>query len=94
VGTTPPDRFEQGVVTGLSSRLTGAQYLHLDELLFIVQRQTSERWLKLVLHELRDAATALAADDLRLALKRLARVKHIQRTRTEQWWSRQSSRGP
>jgi tryptophan 2,3-dioxygenase len=35
---------------------------------------------QLVLRELRDAATALAADDLRLALKRLARVKHIQRT--------------
>jgi tryptophan 2,3-dioxygenase len=38
-----------------------------------------------VLHELRSARRCLAADDLRPALKRLARVKHIQRTLTEQW---------
>src|SRR4051794_22402651 len=58
---------------------------HHDELLFIVQHQTSELWLKLVLHELESARACLAADDLRPALKRLARVKHIQRTLTEQW---------
>jgi tryptophan 2,3-dioxygenase len=58
---------------------------HHDELLFVVQHQTTELWLKLVLHELRGAAQALAADDLRPALKRLARVKHVQRTLTEQW---------
>ncbi len=50
-----------------------------------MQHQTTELWLKLVLHELRGAAQALAADDLRPALKRLARVKHVQRTLTEQW---------
>jgi tryptophan 2,3-dioxygenase len=70
--------------------LLGAQQLvstppHHDELLFIVQHQTSELWLKLMLHELRSARENLAADDLRLALKRLARVKHIQQTMTEQW---------
>jgi tryptophan 2,3-dioxygenase len=58
---------------------------HHDELLFIIQHQTSELWLKLVLHELRAAITHLAADDLRRALKNVARVKHIQRTLTEQW---------
>ena len=71
-------------------QLLGAQHLvsrppHHDELLFIIQHQTSELWLKLVLHELRSAAQCLAADDLRPALKRLARVKQIQRTLTEQW---------
>jgi tryptophan 2,3-dioxygenase len=58
---------------------------HHDELLFIVQHQTSELWLKLMLHELRSARDDLDADDLRLALKRLARVKNIQATMTEQW---------
>jgi tryptophan 2,3-dioxygenase len=58
---------------------------HHDELLFIIQHQTSELWLKLVLHELRSAQALIAADDLRPALKGLARVKHIQRTLTEQW---------
>ena len=58
---------------------------HHDELLFIIQHQTTELWLKLVLHELRAAMASLAADDLRRALKNIARVKHIQRTLTEQW---------
>ncbi|WP_197679024.1 tryptophan 2,3-dioxygenase [Auraticoccus monumenti] len=58
---------------------------HHDELLFIIQHQTSELWLKLVLHELRSAVALLQADRLRVALKRIARVKHIQRTLTDQW---------
>jgi tryptophan 2,3-dioxygenase len=58
---------------------------HHDELLFVIQHQTSELWLKLVLHELRAVRTHLAADELRPALKGLARVKHIQRTLTDQW---------
>lgn len=58
---------------------------HHDELLFVIQHQTSELWLKLMLHELRAVQAQLAADDLRPALKGLARVKHIQRTLTDQW---------
>ena len=58
---------------------------HHDEMLFIVQHQTSELWLKLVLHEMRSAMELLAADEMRIALKRIARVKHIQRTLTDQW---------
>ena len=58
---------------------------HHDELLFIVQHQTTELWLKLVLHELRAARDYLDADLLHQALKCLARVKHIQHTLTEQW---------
>ncbi|UTT67645.1 tryptophan 2,3-dioxygenase [Janibacter sp. CX7] len=58
---------------------------HHDEMLFIVQHQTSELWLKLVLHETRSAMTLLAEDEMRMALKRIARVKHIQRTLTDQW---------
>ena len=58
---------------------------HHDELLFIVQHQTSELWLRLVLHELRGARQYLRDDELAPALKCLARVKNIQRTLTEQW---------
>jgi tryptophan 2,3-dioxygenase len=58
---------------------------HHDELLFIVQHQTTELWLKLILHELRAARTYFDADLAHHALKSLARVKHIQRTLTEQW---------
>ena len=56
-----------------------------DELLFIVQHQTSELWLKLLLHELRSARALLTTDDLAPALKRLARVKRIQEVLIEQW---------
>jgi tryptophan 2,3-dioxygenase len=70
--------------------LLGAQHLrstppHHDELLFIIQHQTSELWLKLMLHELRSARDALRVDDLHTALKRTARVKQIQFSMTEQW---------
>ena len=37
---------------------------HHDELLFIVQHQTSELWLKLMLHELRSARALLTTDEL------------------------------
>lgn len=56
-----------------------------DELLFIIQHQTSELWFKLVIHELLSARSLLDADELQAALKRLARVKHIQATLTAQW---------
>ncbi len=56
-----------------------------DELLFIVQHQTSELWLKLMVHELRSARSLIAEDRLAEALKRLARVKHVQHTLTDQW---------
>jgi tryptophan 2,3-dioxygenase len=69
----------------LSAQHPVSRPAHHDELLFIVQHQTSELWLKLVLHELRAVQARLAADDLRPALKGLARVKHIQRQLTEQW---------
>ena len=71
--------------TLLSAQQPVSDPVHHDELLFIIQHQTSELWLKLVLHELRSAAALLAQDEMRIALKRLARVKHIQRTLADQW---------
>jgi tryptophan 2,3-dioxygenase len=69
----------------LSAQHPVSRPVHHDELLFIVQHQTSELWLKLVLHELRAVRDRLRADEVRPALKGLARVKHIQRQLTEQW---------
>ncbi len=58
---------------------------HHDEMLFIIQHQTSELWLKLILHELIESRRLMNNDDIGKALKSLARVKHIQKTLTEQW---------
>jgi tryptophan 2,3-dioxygenase len=58
---------------------------HHDEMLFIIQHQTSELWMKLMLHEL-DAAIACVRDDrLEPCFKILARVAQIQRMLFEQW---------
>ncbi|WP_229069610.1 tryptophan 2,3-dioxygenase [Actinoplanes sp. DH11] len=93
--------LEDGIVRDFKVNLSYGEYLrldrildaqhpvsqpaHHDELLFILQHQTSELWLKLVIHELKAVQQHLAKDELRPALKGLARVKHIQRTLTEQW---------
>jgi tryptophan 2,3-dioxygenase len=71
--------------TLLSAQLPLSDPEHHDELLFIIQHQTTELWLKLVLHELSAACLLLREDRLAPALKCIARVKHIQRTLTEQW---------
>ena len=93
--------LEEGVQRDFRQAMSYSEYLRLDlvlsaqqplsspprhdELLFIIQHQTSELWLKLLLHELREARARLQADDLSPALKGLARVKHIQHTLIEQW---------
>lgn len=50
---------------------------HHDEPLFIIQHQTSELWMKLILHELRGARAAIARDELGRAEKMMARVARI-----------------
>jgi tryptophan 2,3-dioxygenase len=56
-----------------------------DELLFIIQHQTSELWLKLVIHELKAAIVFVREDRLDACFKILARVKLIQKQLFEQW---------
>ena len=58
---------------------------HHDEMLFIIQHQTSELWMKLCVHELRAALHHVQQDELEPCFKILARVKHIQRMLFEQW---------
>ena len=74
-------------------------YLHLDailaaqqplspdhnEMLFIIQHQTSELWMKLMLHELRAAIRCVAADELGSAFKMLARVSKIMEQLVHAW---------
>ena len=56
-----------------------------DELLFIIQHQTSELWMKLMLHELRAAIGRVAADDLQPAFKMLSRVSRIMEQLVHAW---------
>src|SRR5512132_2499859 len=56
-----------------------------NELLFIVQHQTSELWMKLALHELRGAREAIRRDDLPPAFKMLARVSRIMEQLVHAW---------
>lgn len=93
--------LEAGIATDFSTRMSYGSYLaldellalqrpksvpeHHDELLFIIQHQTSELWMKLLLHELVSARDLLRDGDLGTALKRIARVKHIQEVLTQQW---------
>ena len=71
--------------TLLSAQHPRSSPVHHDELLFIIQHQTTELWLKLVLHELAAVRSHLDADDPSPARKSLARVKHVLRSMTEQW---------
>src|SRR5260370_22032259 len=48
-----------------------------DELLFIIQHQTSELWMKLAIHELSATCRQIADDDLQPAFKMLSRVSRI-----------------
>lgn len=58
---------------------------HHDEMLFIVQHQTTELWLKLALHELRAARERIRLDDLQPAFKMLARVSRIMAQLIQAW---------
>ena len=82
-----------------SRSMSYGDYLHLDELLnaqrplspdhnemlFIIQHQTSELWMKLMLHELRAAIANVAADDLGTAFKMLSRVSKIMEQLVHAW---------
>jgi tryptophan 2,3-dioxygenase len=66
------------------SGANGAPPRH-DEMLFIIQHQTSELWMKLAIHELKAAVRFVRGDELELCFKILARVKSIQKQLFEQW---------
>ncbi|MGZ6143838.1 MAG: tryptophan 2,3-dioxygenase [Myxococcales bacterium] len=94
-----PPSLDEGVVTDFKDRMTYGGYLgldqilsaqkprsgHHDEMLFIIQHQTSELWFKLILHELRAALLHVQRDELEATFKILARVKHVQAQLISQW---------
>ena len=71
----------------LDAILSAQQPLSPDhnEMLFIIQHQTSELWMKLMLHELRAAIANVARDDLGSAFKMLARVSRIMEQLVHAW---------
>ncbi|MGO4502394.1 MULTISPECIES: tryptophan 2,3-dioxygenase [unclassified Dyella] len=93
--------LEAGIELDLNGRLTYGGYLrldtllsaqqplsqpaHHDEMLFIVQHQVAELWMKLIIHELKAAVAHLRRDEIDPCLKILARVKQVQRQLFEQW---------
>lgn len=93
--------LEADITTDLRERLSYGGYLrlpellqaqqplsvpqHHDEMLFIVQHQVAELWMKLIIHELRAAIEHLRRDELDPMQKILARVKQIQRQLSEMW---------
>ena len=88
-----------GAQTDFSRSMSYSDYLSLDqilnaqhprspdhnEMLFIIQHQTSELWMKLMLHELRAAIACVAKDELASAFKMLARVSKIMEQLVHAW---------
>lgn len=85
------DPSGEGAVTDFAARMSYGDYLHLekildaqtplstspDEMLFIIQHQTSELWMKLAIHELSSAMAAVHEGSLQPAFKMLTRVARI-----------------
>ena len=83
------DPSGDGAQMSFDGRMSYGDYLHIDqiltaqspatdahdEMLFIIQHQTSELWMKLALHELNAARVAIAANRAPEAFKMLARIE-------------------
>ena len=98
-GATEAIVRQEGAQLDFSHNMSYGDYLQLDsvlgaqkplspahdEMLFIVQHQTSELWMKLMLHELRAAIGHIAGDALQPAFKMLARVSKIMEQLVHAW---------
>jgi tryptophan 2,3-dioxygenase len=87
----PYNPAEDGAEMAFDGRMSYGDYLHIDqildaqtplsaahdEMLFIIQHQTSELWMRLALHEIDAARRKIAADAVQEAFKMLARVSRI-----------------
>ncbi|SMX42069.1 tryptophan 2,3-dioxygenase [Maliponia aquimaris] len=97
--TQPTDPAQDGARMDFAGAMSYGDYLHIDpllsqqhclsdahdELLFIIQHQTSELWMKLVIHELTAARSALTQGDMPRMFKVLARVSRIFEQLNSQW---------
>ncbi|GAB2203534.1 tryptophan 2,3-dioxygenase [Roseibium sp. ROS1] len=81
------DKMSYGDYLGLTQILNAQAPLSdaSDELLFIIQHQTSELWMKLMLHELNAARDSIADDHMPQAMKLLARVSRIMEQLNSAW---------
>jgi tryptophan 2,3-dioxygenase len=93
--------LDPGIVTDFSDRLSYSGYLrlkgllaqqhplshpeHHDEMLFIIQHQVAELWIKLLIHELSAAIVHVQHDRLDPCFKILSRAKLIQMQLFNQW---------
>ncbi len=89
--TQPINPADDGAQMSFDGRMSYGDYLHLDavlgaqhpqsaahdEMLFIIQHQTSELWMRLAIHELGAARDALSSGSARPAFKMLTRVARI-----------------
>ena len=95
----PFDPADDGATMDFDGRMSYGDYLQIDqilsaqkclseapdELLFIIQHQTSELWMKLMLFEVASARTAIVNDQLPQAFKMLARVSRILEQLNSAW---------
>lgn len=93
------DAPESGAHVDFSGEMSYGDYLALDrildaqnrlsgnhnEMLFIIQHQTTELWMKLVIHELQAAIAQVCRDELQPAFKMLARVSRIMAQLIQAW---------
>ncbi|MDM5213687.1 tryptophan 2,3-dioxygenase [Peribacillus sp. NJ4] len=98
-GPKDKHRLEEGMVTDFEKDMSYGDYLHLnqilssqhrlsghhDEMLFIIIHQTSELWMKLILHELTAATEHIEARHLEPSFKMLSRVARIQQQLVQSW---------
>lgn len=89
--TCPFNPAEDGAQMAFDGRMSYGDYLHTDrllsaqhplsdahdEMLFIIQHQTTELWMRLAIHELSAARRAIAKDEVQPAMKMLARMSRI-----------------
>jgi tryptophan 2,3-dioxygenase len=99
MSNTPYDPAKEGAQMSFKGRMSYSDYLHLerildsqeplsaahDELLFIIQHQTSELWMKLAIHEVRSAIKAIRIDRIQPAFKMLSRVARIFEQLNNSW---------
>ena len=98
-GPKDKHRLEEGMVTDFEKDMSYGDYLHLnqilssqhrlsghhDEMLFIIIHQTSELWMKLILHELTAATEHIEAGHLEPSFKMLSRVARFQQQLVQSW---------
>jgi tryptophan 2,3-dioxygenase len=95
----PYDPEREGARTDFRDRMAYGDYLRLDlilgaqvpltdahdEMLFVIQHQTSELWMRLAIHEIGAARDLVASGDLAPAMKMLARVSRILEQLNNAW---------